>query len=144
MSYLIDTCCISELAKPNPDDKVVQWFSDHNELDLYLSVITFGELRKGIEKLPSSKRKRKLNHWINEDLLHRFKNRALDISLTEVNQWGKVLAKAEKMGTPLPAVDALIAATALAHNFAVVTRNTKDMKASGVELINPWKYNANP
>ncbi|MDZ7680476.1 MAG: type II toxin-antitoxin system VapC family toxin [Fodinibius sp.] len=143
MSYLIDTCCISELAKSNPDENVIQWFSDHNELDLYLSVITFGELRKGIEKLPSSKRKRRLNHWINEDLLHRFKNRALDVSLTEVNQWGKVLAKAEKMGTPLPAIDGLIAATALVHDFAVVTRNTKDMKASGVELINPWKYNAN-
>lgn len=142
MSYLIDTCCISELAKSNPNKKVTQWFTDHNELDLYLSVITFGELRKGIEKLPSSKRKRKLNHWINEDLLHRFKNRALNITLTEVNEWGKILAKAEKMGTPLPAIDALIAATALVYDFAVVTRNTKDMKASGVELINPWEYEA--
>jgi predicted nucleic acid-binding protein len=105
-----------------------------------LGVITFGELQKAIEKLPSSKRKRRLSHWINEDLLHRFKNRALDITLAEVNQWGKVLAKAEKMGTPLPAIDALIAATALVHDFAVVTRKTKDMKASGVELINPWQY----
>ncbi len=143
MSYLIDTCCISALAKSDPNKNVTQWFSDHNELDLYLSVITFGELRKGIEKLPSSKRKRRLNHWINEDLLHRFKNRVLDITLTEVNQWGNVSAKAEKMGTPLPAVDALIAATAIVHDFAVVTRNIKDMKASGVELINPWKYQAN-
>lgn len=140
MSYLIDTCCISELAKPTPDDNVVQWFSNHNELDLYLSVITIGELRKGIEKLPSSKRRRRLNHWINEDLLYRFKNRTLDISIAEVNMWGKVLAKAEKIGTPLPAIDALIAATALVHDFAVVTRNTKDMKASDVELINPWQY----
>lgn len=143
MSYLIDTCCISELAKSNPDENVVRWFSNHNELDLYLSVITFGELRKGIEKLPSSKRKSKLNQWIKSDLLYRFNNRVLDVSLTEVNEWGKVLAKAEKMGTPLPAIDALIAATALAHDFAVVTRNTKDMKASGVELINPWKYTEN-
>lgn len=140
MSYLIDTCCISELTKSDPDNNVIQWFSDHNEIDLYLSVITFGELRKGIEKLPSSKKKRKLTHWINEDLLHRFKNRALDITLKEVNQWGKVLAEAEEIGTPLPAVDALIAATALTHNLAMVTRNTKDMKSSGVELINPWEY----
>ena len=65
------------------------------------------------------------------------------MSLPEVNQWGKVLAGAEKMGTPLPAIDALIAATALVHDFAVVTRNIKDMKASGVELIDPWKYEAN-
>jgi len=143
MSYLIDTNCISELAKSKPDENVVQWFSDHNELDLYLSVITFGEIRKGIEKLASSKRKCRLNHWINEDLFHRFKNRALDITLTEVNQWGKVLAKAEKMGTPLLAVDALIAATALVHDFAVVTRNTKDMKALGGELNNPLQYRTN-
>lgn len=143
MSYLIDTCCIFELVKPNPEDKVIQWFSEHNELDLYLSVITFGELRKSIEKLSSSKRKRRLNHWINEDLLHRFKNRALDVTLTEVNQWGKVLAKAEQKGTPLLAIDALIAATAIVHDFAVVTRNTKNMKASGVELINPWKDEPN-
>lgn len=143
MSYLIDTCCISELAKSEPDKNVVQWFSDHNELDLYLSVITFGELRKGAEKLSSSKRKRRLNHWINENLLHRFNNRVLNITLAEVNQWSKVLARAEKMGTPLPAIDALIAATALIHNFAVVTRNTKDMEASGVELINPWQYETN-
>ncbi len=139
MSYLIDANCISELTKSDPDKNVIQWFSDHNELDLYLSVITFGELRKGIEKLPSSKRKRDLNHWVNEDLRLRFKKRVLDITLTEINQWGETLAKAEKMGTPLPAIDALIAATALIHDFAVVGRNTKDMKASGVGLINPWQ-----
>lgn len=143
MSYLVDTNCISELAKSEPDKNVVQWFEDRNELDLYLSVITIGELRKGIEKLPSSKRKRRLNHWVNEDLLHRFKNRVLDITLTEINQWGKILAKAENMGKPLPAIDALIAATAIAYDFSVVTRNTKDMKESGVELINPWKYDSN-
>src|SRR5699024_11389075 len=102
MSYLIDTRCISELAKSDPNENVIQWFSDHNELDLYLSIITFGELRKGIEKLPPSKKKRRLNHWINEDLLHRFKNRALDITLIEVNQWGHVLAKAEQRRTPHP------------------------------------------
>lgn len=143
MSYLVDTNCISELAKSEPDKNVVQWFANHNELDLYLSVITIGELRKGIEKLPSSKRKRRLNHWINEDLLHRFKNRVLEITLTEINQWGKILGKAERMGRPLPAIDALIAATAIAYDFAVVTRNTKAMKASGVELINPWKHDPN-
>jgi predicted nucleic acid-binding protein len=140
MSYLIDTNCISELVKSEPNENVIQWFNEQDELDLYLSVITLGELRKGVEKLPDSKRKRKLNHWINEDLLHRFKNRTLDITLLEVNKWGEVLGKAEKRGRTLPAVDALIAATALAHNLAVVTRNTKDMEASVVELINPWNH----
>jgi|SRR5699024_307263 len=143
MSYLIDTDCISELAKPNPNENVIRWFDNHNELDFYLSVITFGEIRKGIEKLPSSKKKRRLNHWLNEDLLHRFKNRVLDITLTEVNKWGRTLAEAENEGEPLLAIDALIASTALVHDFAVVTRNTKDMKGSGVELINPWQYQTN-
>jgi predicted nucleic acid-binding protein len=96
MSYLIATNCISELVKSEPDENVVQWFLNQNELDLYLSVITFGELRKGVEKLPDSKRKRKLNYWIHEDLLHRFKNRILDITLSKINKWGGVLAKAEK------------------------------------------------
>lgn len=108
-----------------------------------MSVITIGEIRKGIEKLPSSKRKQKLDLWINQDLLRRFRDRILTIALTEVNQWGKILAKAEKMGTPLPAIDALIAASALARDFAVVTRNIKDMEASGVKLIDPWKYQTN-
>jgi predicted nucleic acid-binding protein len=139
VSYLIDINCISELVKPDPEEKVIRWFSNHKELDLYLSVITIGELRKGIERLPSSKKKHRLNHWINEDLLHRFNNRVLDVTQVEVNQWGKTLAKAESIGRQLPAIDALIAATAIAHDFAVVTRNTKDMEASGVELINPWK-----
>ena len=140
MSYLIDTCCISELAKPEPNKNVLSWFSVHNELDLYLSVITFGELHKGIEKLPPSKRKQNLSHWVDEFLFNRFKNRVLNITLSEVNEWGKILAKAEKAGTPLPAIDALIAATAISQGFAVVTRNTKDMQASGVALINPWDY----
>lgn len=140
MSYIIDTCCISELAKPEPDKNVLNWFTDHDELDLYLSVITFGELGKGIERLPFSKRKQNLSHWVNKDLLSRFKNRVLNITQTEAKEWGKILAKAEKAGTPLPAIDALIAATALAHGFSVVTRNTKDMQASGVVLINPWEY----
>lgn len=143
MSYLLDTCCISELTKSKPNENVLRWFSDHDELDLYLSVITFGEIRKGIEKLPASQRKRELNHWVNEELRHRFRNRILDLTLAEANKWGIMLAEAEKRGTPLPTIDSLIAASALAHDFTVVTRNTKDMKASGVELINPWKYRKN-
>jgi len=140
MSYLIDTDCISELMKPKPHPNVLNWFSDHEELSMYLSVITFGELRKGIEKLPASAKKRKLNHWVNEDLANRFKERIIIVSIAEVNTWGQLLAKAEKAGTPLPAIDTLIAASALVHGLSVVTRNTKDMEATGVDLFNPWEY----
>lgn len=143
MSYLIDTCCISELVKKKPDSNVVKWFADQDELSLYLSVITFGELRKGIEKLPDSKKKKELNRWVKEDLKHRFKNRILNIKMEEVDKWGEILATAEKNGKPLPAIDSLIAATALVHDLSVVTRNTQDMEGSGVELINPWTYEPN-
>ena len=119
------------------------WFADRDELSMYLSVITFGELRKGIEKLPDSKKKKELNRWVKEDLNHRFKNRVLDITIEEVNKWGKILAEAEQDGRPLPAIDSLIAATALVHDLSVVTRNTQDMEDSGVEVINPWNYEPN-
>lgn len=138
MNYLIDTCCISELVSKKPSSNVLNWFEEHDEFNMVLSVITLGELRKGIEKLPESKKKRALNAWINEDLLSRFKNRILNISQAEVNRWGEVLAEAENAGNPVPAIDALIASTALVHNLSVVTRNTKDMEPTGVELINPW------
>ena len=143
MSYLIDTYCISELVKKKPNPNVLKWFADQDEISMYLSVITFGELRKGIEKLPDSKKKKELNQWVKEDLNHRFKNRVLNINMEEVNRWGKILATAEKNGKPLPAIDSLIAATAQVHDLTVVTRNTQDMKGSGVEVINPWTYEPN-
>ncbi len=143
MIYLIDTCCISELVKKKPDSNVVKWFADQDELSMYLSVITFGELRKGIEKLSDSKKRKELNRWVKEDLSHRFKNRILNINMKEVNKWGEILATAEKNGKPLPAIDSLIAATAQVHDLSVVTRNTQDMEGSGVEVINPWTYAPN-
>ncbi|MGF1671638.1 MAG: type II toxin-antitoxin system VapC family toxin [Balneolaceae bacterium] len=143
MSYLIDTCCISELVKKEPNPNVVKWFANRDELSMYLSVITFGELRKGIEKLPDSQKKAELNRWVKEDLKHRFKNRILTINIEEVNKWGEILATAEKNGNPLPAIDSLIAATAQVHDLSVITRNSQDMEGSGVEVINPWVYEPN-
>ena len=143
MSYLIDTCCISELVKKKPNPNVVRWFADRDEFSMYLSVITFGELRKGIEKLPDSKKKKELSRWVKEDLSQRFKNRVLSIEMEEVNKWGEILAAAEMNGKPLPAIDTLIAATAQVHDLSVVTRNTQDMEGSGVEVINPWTYEPN-
>ena len=143
MSYLIDTCCISELVKKKPNSNVVSWFAGRDEFSMYLSVITFGELRKGIEKLPDSKKKKELNRWLKEDLNQRFKNRVLSINMEEVNKWGSILATAEKNGKPLPAIDSLIAATAQVHDLSIVTRNTQDMEGSGVEVINPWTYKSN-
>jgi predicted nucleic acid-binding protein len=138
MNYLLDTCLISELAKSEPHKKVVNWVLSENETSFYLSVITFGELHKGVEKLPESKKKDELRIWIEYELKNRFQNRTIGIDMHVSVIWGKILCAAEKKGKPMPAVDSLIAATGIAHDLTVVTRNVTDMRQSGVRLLNPW------
>jgi toxin FitB len=138
MNYLLDTCLISELAKSKPNEKVVEWVLSENETSFYVSVLTFGELFKGVEKLPESKKKEELRIWIDGELKNRFQNRIIGIDLRISILWGKIQCVAEKKGNPMPAIDALIAATGIAHDLIVVTRNVADMEQSGVKLINPW------
>jgi len=139
MKYLLDTCLLSELLKPQPRQTVIEWFQTVPETQLYLSVLTLGELHKGIAKLPGSKRKQKLELWLESDLKQRFKTRLLNIDLQTALVWGTVLAQAEQRGQSMSAIDSLLSATALAHNLVLVTRNTRDMEASGVPLLNPWE-----
>ncbi len=138
MNYLLDTCLISELAKPKPDEKVVDWVLSENESSFYISVLTFGELHKGVEKLPESKKKEELRIWIEDELKNRFQNRIISIDIRVSILWGKIQCFAEKKGKPMPAIDALIAATGIAYDLTVVTRNATDMESSGVKLLNPW------
>lgn len=138
MNYLLDTCLISELAKSKPDEKVVDWVLSENETGFYVSVLTFGELHKGIEKLPESKKKEELRSWIEDELKNRFQNRIIGIDMRVSILWGKIQCIAEKKGKLMPAINSLIAATALAHDLTVVTRNVSDMEQSGVRLLNPW------
>ncbi|SLM29666.1 PilT protein domain protein [Desulfamplus magnetovallimortis] len=138
MKYLLDTCVISELIKQEPNQKVVQWIGNIEEANLFISVLTIGELHKGIEKLPDSRKKSTLHKWVMYDLRVRFKNRIIDFDIQAATTWGKIQAQSELLGKTLPAIDGLIAATGLFHDLVVVTRNIKDMKVSGVELLNPW------
>ena len=138
MNYLLDTCLISELAKTEPSKKVVDWILSENETNFYISVLTFGELHKGIAKLPESKKKETLRIWVEDELRNRFQNRIIGIDIQVSIIWGKILGLAEKKGGPMPAIDSLIAATGLAHDLTVVTRNISDMEQSGVKLLNPW------
>lgn len=138
MNYLLDTCLISELAKSEPNKKVVDWVLSENETNFFVSVLTFGELHKDIEKLPKSKKKEALRIWIEEDLKKRFQNRIIGIDMGVSLLWGRIQCLAEKKGKPMPAIDALIAATGIAHDLTVVTRNVIDMEQSGVKLLNPW------
>ncbi len=138
MKFLVDTCVLSELIRDKPDPNVEDWFYSKNEDSLYISVLSFGELRKGTSKLPdNSNKKAKLLDWI-EGLEIRFVDRIIDINLEVAENWGHIQSELEKQGRALPIIDSLIACTAITHSMIVVTRNTKDMDRSGVELINPF------
>lgn len=113
MKYLLDTCVISELLKPTPNSQVVQWIITQHETDLCISVLTVGELQKGIAKLPDSKRKITLQQWLNTDLISRFENRILDVSISVAQTCGKFKGTSVSEGKTMPVMDGLIAITAL-------------------------------
>ncbi len=139
MNYLIDTCVIFELIKKRPEKRVVSWISKVSEESVFLSVFTIGELHKGIEKLPDSKRKTELHDWINFDLKNRFENRILVFDLKAAEKWGLIQSKTELSCMPMSLIDGLICSIAITNEMTLVTRNTNDMAAGGVPLLNPWK-----
>ena len=141
MSYLIDTCVISELIKAKPHLGVIEWFNKVDENLLFLSVITIGELEKGISKLGlnESNKRSKIEKWFKKDLIPRFENRIIPIDSEIALKWGLVLGENEKNGIKIPVLDGLIGATALVHNLTVVTRNVEDINFTGALIINPWK-----
>ena len=138
MNYLLDTCLVSELIKKRPEPHVVEWVRQQPEDRLYLSVVTLGELQKGIAKLEDVQRANKLQAWLDEDLLERFAGRVLDVTPAVARIWGRIQGEAERAGRTLPVVDSLIASTAFDLGAPVVTRNVDDMAPSGVEIVNPW------
>ena len=139
MKYLLDTCVISELVAREVNPKVVEFVDSLDSDDVYLSVITIGEIAKGIEKLPKSKRKHELHTWLTEDLLVRFDEKIVPFDTDVLLQWGFLAARLESKGKILPAMDSLIAATVLTHKFALVTRNVEDFNGANIEIINPWE-----
>ena len=139
MNFLLDTCVVSELTRPKPHRGVVDWMRSESEARLHLSVLTIGELRKGIERLPASRKRSKIEAWLNNELRLRFSGRLLPVDGEVAERWGLESAKAEQLGTPLPVIDGLMAATCLVHGMTFVTRNTKDTQQTGVRLLNPWE-----
>ena len=136
MSYLLDTNVISELVRAKPHKNVLAWFGYMPDDALYLSVLTLGEIRKGVELLSDSSRREKLRLWLEHDLREWFGSRILPIGPDVADRWGRLLADA---GRPVPSIDSLLAATALHHGLRLVSRNVKDFDYAGVDVINPWE-----
>jgi toxin FitB len=138
MKYLLDTCVISELVKPSPNRKVVDWLNELPSEALFLCAITIGEVRKGLTKLPNSSEKERLTLWLNT-LLKDYKERILSIDLMVCENWGVLQGNAEKAGAPMSSIDSLLAATTYTYNLILATRNESDFSPSNIPIINPWK-----
>ncbi len=138
MNYLFDTCVISELIAKTPNQQVLGWVELINPSQTYLSVVTIGEISKGIAKLSDSQRKTQLIAWMNQDLLGRFSDRLVPIDVEVMLTWGELTGSLERTGRRMPAIDSLIAAIALHHQFHLVTCNEVDFGETGIVVINPW------
>ena len=136
MSYLIDTNVLSELRRKQADARVVAWVQARPRQSLYLSVLSLGEIRKGIEGVGDATFRQTLADWLEVELPNYFVGRVLGIDVQVADRWSRVQAGA---GRTLPAIDGLLAATALQHDLVLVTRNAKDFEGLGVQLVNPWE-----
>jgi len=137
--FLLDTNCISELVRSKPEPRVLEWTQAADESLLYLSVLTLGEIRKGVATLPQGKRRSQLESWLELDLQARFSGRILSIDSAIADRWGMLSADAKRRGRPLSVIDGLLAATALHHNLTIVSRNVVDFEGTQTAVLNPWK-----
>jgi len=136
--FLLDTNCISELVRPRPDRHVLAWVDSTEEALLYLSVLTLGEIRRGVAVLTVGRRRTQLESWLTLELLARFSGRVLAIDKAIADKWGWLSAEARRRGRPLAVIDGLLAATALQFDLTIVSRNVADFGATQVKLLNPW------
>ncbi|MCI0598478.1 MAG: type II toxin-antitoxin system VapC family toxin [Beijerinckiaceae bacterium] len=138
MNFLVDTNVISEVARPQPNQKVLAFLHETDEDRLFISVITLGELRRGVALKSEGKVKASLDTWLRVDLPERFAGRIVNITAPIANVWGELMASAQRRGIALHAMDGFLAATARAHNHTLVTRNVRDFMPFGLPLLDPW------
>jgi toxin FitB len=136
--FLLDTNIPSELTRAHPQPSVSRWLDTADDEQLYLSVISLGEILKGITVLPASKRRNGLQQWLDEILRPWFEDRILPVNETIAEQWGLLAGQCKLKGRQLKVADGFIAATALEHDLIVVTRNVRDFEGLGIEVFNPW------
>jgi len=137
--FLLDTNCISELVRPKPELRVLEWMEAADEALLYLSVLTVGEIRKGVAGLTQGKKRTRLEAWLEVDLQGRFSGRIVPIDAAIADRWGLLAAEGKRKGKALPIVDGLLAATALHYNLTVVSRNASNFAFTQVPVLNPWE-----
>jgi toxin FitB len=137
--FLLDTNCISEIVRPKPEPSVVEWLEATEETMLNLSVLTLGEIRKGLAGLAQGKRRTRLESWLEVELQTRFAGRILPVDTAIADRWGVIAAEAKRRGKALSVIDGLLAATALHHNLTVVSRNASDFMGVLVQVLNPWE-----
>jgi toxin FitB len=137
--FLLDTNCISEMVRPRPEPRVVAWLESADEAILHLSILTIGEIRKGIAGLPQSKRRTRLEAWLEIDLQTRFSGRILSVDPAVADRWGLIAATAKQQGHSLPIIDGLLAATAIHFNLTIVSRNARDFAGTSAQTLNPWE-----
>jgi predicted nucleic acid-binding protein len=135
LSYLLDTNIVSEVVRPKPDRRVIRWLEATPDTALHLSVLSLGEISSGAETLEAGARKERLRIWLEQDLPAWFEGRLLRVDVTVADRWGRLVAATPR---PAPAIDSLLAATALVHGLRLVTRNVKDFAFPGLEVVNPW------
>lgn len=135
MSYLLDTNILSETIRKSPNRSVITWLDQIPCEALFISVLTLGEIRRGIESLSDKRRREKLRLWLEHELPEWFEGRVLPVGLAVADRWGRLLAEADR---PVPTIDSLLAATALHHELRLVTRNARDFDYHGLEVINPF------
>ena len=136
--FLLDTNVPSELTRPQPDPRVAQWLEDTDDDLMHISVITIGEVCKGITVHPEAHRRAWLRQWLENELRPWFAGRILPVTEAISERWGILEGDCQLKGIGFNAPDGLIAATALEHDLTLVTRNVKDFAVLGVVVFNPW------
>ena len=139
MNYLLDTNVVSETTRPQPDARLQRWLAAQPNDALFLSVVTIGEIRRGILLLAAGKKKRSLLRWLEHEIKPVFAGRILPVDAAVMERWAQLQATTEKAGHRLPIMDTLLAATALVHSLTLATRNLADLKPTGVALLDPWQ-----
>jgi predicted nucleic acid-binding protein len=138
MRLLLDTNVLSEVTKPRPAEGVLNWLHGLDEDRTFISIVSIAEIRRGVALMDNGRKRDALDEWLTHDLPQRFDNRIIPVEGSVALAWGDLMALAKRSGWGLASMDGLIAATAIAHDLTLATRNTKDFEGFGIDILDPW------